>query len=112
MRTVTFFVGILSLCIFTAANMQAQSIYAGRYKAEFTEPPKHVPTSKIPDAPLEGNGDIGLTLGGNPGHLVFYFGKNDFWSAYPVYPGGGIASPGGLNIRIDDLNGQAYGDLL
>jgi len=108
MRTIIFFIGCFFLCIVSPQNIRAQSIYASRYKAVFTEAPKHVPSSKVSDAPLAGNGDIGLTLGGRPDRLTFYFGKNDFWRAYPVYPGGGIASPGGLNIRIDELKGATY----
>lgn len=88
-------------------NASAQ-IYAGRYKAVLTSPPKQVPTSKTPDGALAGNGDIGLTLGGPPDKLTFYFGKNDFWRAYPVYPGGGIAHPGGLTVSIPGLEGASY----
>lgn len=86
----------------------AQEIYAGRYKAVFTSVPRKVPTSKTPDGPLAGNGDIGLTLGGDPDKLRFYLGKNDFWRAYPVYPGGGIALPGWLEINIPALAGADY----
>src|SRR5688572_3662922 len=86
----------------------AQEIYAGRYKAILTSAPKNVPTPKTPDGALAGNGDIGLTLGGTPDRLQFYFGKNDFWRAYPVYPGGGIALPGGLTISIDKLKDASY----
>jgi alpha-L-fucosidase 2 len=98
---------IILLLVFPGKNY-AQAIYAGRYKAVFTQAPKQVPTSKTPDAPLAGNGDIGLTMGGTPDNLCFYLGKNDFWRAYPVYPGGGIALPGGLNIGIDALKGASY----
>lgn len=86
----------------------AQPIYAGRYKTIFTAPPTNVPTAKTPDAPLTGNGDLGLTFGGEPGQLQYYFGKNDFWRAYPVYPGGGIALPGGLSLIIPALKGASY----
>lgn len=86
----------------------AQEIYAGRYKAVFTSPPVKVPTAKTPDGPLAGNGDIGLTLGGKPDKLLFYLGKNDFWRAYPVYPGGGIALPGWLEMNIPALSGADY----
>jgi alpha-L-fucosidase 2 len=89
-------------------KVNAQEIYAGRYNAILTSPPKMVPASKTPDGALAGNGDIGLTLGGTPGKLEFYLGKNDFWRAYPVYPGGGIAQPGGLTVAIDDLRGASY----
>ncbi|OQP55769.1 glycosyl hydrolase family 95 catalytic domain-containing protein [Niastella populi] len=94
--------------LFTARITLAQPIYAGRYKTIFTAPPANVPTVKTPDAPLAGNGDIGVTFGGQPGKLQLFFGKNDFWRAYPVYPGGGIALPGGLDLAIDALKGAAY----
>jgi hypothetical protein len=99
-----FFITLL----FISGETLGQSIYAGRYKSIFTAPPANVPTPKTPDAPLAGNGDIGLTFGGAPGKLQFYFGKNDFWRAYPVYPGGGIALPGGLELTIDALKGADY----
>lgn len=103
--------GIILFCItflFFADKTIAQPIYAGRYKTIFTTPPANVPTAKTPDAPLTGNGDLGLTFGGEPGRLQLYFGKNDFWRAYPVYPGGGIALPGGLDLTIDALKGASY----
>jgi alpha-L-fucosidase 2 len=104
-------IGYLACCItflFIARETVAQPIYAARYKTIFTAPPANVPTVKTPDAPLTGNGDIGLTVGGEPGKLQLYFGKNDFWRAYPIYPGGGIALPGGLNLTIPALQGAAY----
>ncbi|WP_448104360.1 glycosyl hydrolase family 95 catalytic domain-containing protein [Pedobacter panaciterrae] len=91
-----------------AQKSKAQEIYSGRYKAVFATAPKKVPTSKTPDGPLAGNGDIGLTLGGSPDKLLFYLGKNDFWRAYPVYPGGGIALPGWLEVHISALKGANY----
>jgi alpha-L-fucosidase 2 len=94
--------------LFIAHKTVAQPIYAGRYKTIFTAPPANVPTAKTPDAPLTGNGDIGLTFGGQPHKLQLYFGKNDFWRAYPVYPGGGIALPGGLDLTIHALKGASY----
>lgn len=104
----------LRLCIivcffsFNPFSLQAQEIYAGKYKAILTAPPKNVPTSKTTDALLAGNGDIGLTLGGTPDKLRLYIGKNDFWRAYPVYPGGGIAFPGALDVTIPALKGATY----
>lgn len=73
-----------------------------------TAPPSHTPTGKVPDAALAGNGDIGLTFGGTPDRMKLFFGKNDFWRAYPVYPGGGIALPGGLDVSIDALRSASY----
>ena len=100
------FVFFLAVC--TMAKLNAQEIYAGRYKAVLTQPPNHVPSSKTPDGALAGNGDIGLTLGGSADQLSFYIGKNDFWRAYPVYPGGGIALPGGLTVSMPALVEASY----
>lgn len=105
MKLINTIIILLLICL---GKSYAQAIYAGHYKAVFTHAPKHVPTSKTPDAPLAGNGDIGLTMGGSPENLCFFLGKNDFWKAYPVYPGGGIALPGGLSIGIDALKGASY----
>ncbi|WP_315823857.1 glycosyl hydrolase family 95 catalytic domain-containing protein [Paraflavitalea speifideaquila] len=95
-------------CLLAIGYSNAQNIYAGRYKASFTGPPRMAPTGKVPDAPLAGNGDIGLTLGGTPDQLSFYLGKNDFWRAWPVYPGGGIAFPGALQVNIKALKGASW----
>ena len=95
-------------CTFSFIKADAQEIYAGRYNAILNSPPKMVPTPKTPDGALAGNGDIGLTLGGTPDRLQFYIGKNDFWRAYPVYPGGGIAHPGGLTVSIGGLKDASY----
>lgn len=102
--TILFFITLL----FIAGETPAQPIYTARYTTIFNAPPANTPTAKTPDAPLTGNGDIGLTFGGGPGKLQLYFGKNDFWRAYPVYPGGGIALPGGLELTIDALKGADY----
>ncbi|WP_316820815.1 glycosyl hydrolase family 95 catalytic domain-containing protein [Pedobacter gandavensis] len=99
------FLGLL-MCFYRPGV--AQEIYAGKYKAVFHQAPQNIPTAKTPDGPLAGNGDIGLTLGGNPDQLSFYLGKNDFWRAYPVYPGGGIALPGWLEVNISALKGANY----
>ena len=42
---------------------QALEIVAGQ-KGVFTQPPRIVPTRKVPDGPLLGNGDLGVTLEG------------------------------------------------
>lgn len=39
--------------------------------------------------------------------ICFYIGKNDFWRAYPVNPGG-VALPGGLGIEIEGLKNASY----
>ena len=87
MKFITAYILVIAGSV-VCLNANAQEIYAGRYNPVLTSAPGHVPTPKTPDGALAGIGDIGLTLGGTPDQLQFYFGKNDFWRAYPVYPGG------------------------
>ncbi len=102
-------VGLLLLVLLASCKPHDDDhLYVSCYKAVMTQPPKHVPTAKTPDGPLAGNGDIGIVIGGAANHLTFYFGKNDFWRAYPVYPGGGIAMPGSLELSINALDGADY----
>lgn len=98
---------VLAILLFvtTVAPVAAQDLYVWRYKAQFKAVPRQAPGAKTPDAPLAGNGDIGLTLSGEPGRLCFYLGKNDCWRPWPVYPGGGIALPGMLELRLPALAG-------
>ncbi|WP_171688901.1 hypothetical protein [Paenibacillus germinis] len=39
------------------------------YKAVFTETPKHIPTNRVVDEPLIGNGDTGVVL-----RFALYYG--------------------------------------
>ena len=99
---------LLSACVAsTGKELTADCSELNRYKAVLTGAPVLVPTTKTPDGAIAGNGDIGITLGGTPDSLCFYIGKNDFWRAYPVYPGG-IALPGGLNLFAESLAGADY----
>lgn len=79
-----------------------------RYKVSFTEFPKNVPTVKTVDAPVTGNGDIGLTMAPSKGHVVFYVGKNDFWKSVESYPEGIIALPGGLTLSSELFQEKGY----
>ncbi|MDB5084446.1 MAG: hypothetical protein JWN30_1332 [Bacilli bacterium] len=50
-----------------------------RRTAIFTTPPQRIPTHTFVDAPLLGNGDVGIAIGGDAEHQTFHIGKNDFW---------------------------------
>lgn len=78
------------------------------YATEFTEWPVHVPTDKTPDAPLAGNGDIGLTMKTSEEGITFFIGKNDFWRALQSYPEGGLALPGALVLSSDIISSGVY----
>lgn len=79
-----------------------------RFKAVFHTFPTHVPTDKTVDAPITGNGDIGLTMAPSSEKVTFYVGKNDFWKSVASYPDGKIALPGGLHISSDIFKEGSY----
>ena len=82
------------------------------YKAEFSEWPAHVPTDKTADAPLTGNGDIGLTMKTAEEGITFFIGKNDFWRALQSYPEGGLALPEGKAAVHYALYRNVYDEVL
>lgn len=101
---------ILALSVLCSCNTEQNSVLneMDRYKATFSEWPEHVPTSKTPDAPLAGNGDIGITMKTSGDGLTFFIGKNDFWRALESYPEGGLALPGALHLSSDIISGGVY----
>jgi hypothetical protein len=107
------------------------------YKAVFTERPMLIPSNAVVDAPIAGNGDIGITVNAvdtaegkghpHPGNTVgrdimpipldhaveVYVGKNDFWkgTAHTQDKGWewyGIRSLGKLLIVFDRFGGCDY----
>ena len=45
----------------------------------FDKPPARIPSDTSVDAPLLGNGYVGVAVGAGPGHLDFHLARNDFW---------------------------------
>jgi hypothetical protein len=78
------------------------------YKAVFTSPPQNTPSFKSVDGPITGNGDIGLTLSGEPEHQTYWISKNDFWKSGPHFKQCGPSLIGGIDIIIDDMEGSNY----
>ena len=100
---------VFALCsvAFNSTGM-SEELRVSRHTTKFTEPPRRVPSNTITDAPLTGNGDIGIVMAGPAHNLTFYIGKNDFWHAWPTYPDAGYKLAGGLTIGIPDLEGATY----
>ncbi len=107
MKTRSF---ILSFYLTLSAlpSMAYNAIEIDEFKAVFNEYPQHTPTDKTVDAPLAGNGDIGLVMAPSAGKVTFYVGKNDFWKSVPSYGEGKIMQPGGLDITADILKEGTY----
>lgn len=79
----------------------------GRYKAAFDKPAKGA-SSKVTDAVLMGNGDIGIAMSGPPEAIRFWINKNDFWRLKNGY---GQTTPkpiGGVDLQTAALKGAKY----
>ncbi|RXZ80056.1 hypothetical protein EBB07_20125 [Paenibacillaceae bacterium] len=79
-----------------------------RYKGIFTETPNNVPSDKVVDGPLIGNGDVGAVISGTPEKQRLWISKVDFWKAKLMYPNGGPCLLGGIDIQIPALAGASY----
>jgi alpha-L-fucosidase 2 len=78
------------------------------YKAVFTSPPKNVPSNSAVDAPLLGNGDVGVCVGGPPESQRYWLSKNDFWRLKSLYGSSGPRVFGGIDIDIPALKNADY----
>ena len=86
----------------TAATLD----HVAKHGGVFTQPPRQVPTRGMPDGPLLGNGDVGVTLAGPPEAQVFYIGKNDFWTRHPG--DAKVINVGRVELRIPALQDASY----
>lgn len=104
----------------------------GRQTAVFTKPPQGVPSRKMIDGPLLGNGDLGVTVSGSSGHVFdrenphapgsvelvtvkpgpdlqrYWLSKNDFWKTKAIYPNAHPAPIGYLDISTPALANGEY----
>lgn len=99
---------LLSLAGQSVYSQKSKKSFVPKYKAVFTSPSKLIPTASAPDAPIAGNGDVGIVFGGTPEKQSIFISKNDFWKAKKGYPDGGLSLPGGLNISIPELKGATF----
>ncbi|MEI6675075.1 MAG: glycoside hydrolase family 95-like protein [Verrucomicrobiota bacterium] len=105
-----------------------------RHKGVFTAPPVLMPTRKVPDGPLLGNGDVGVAIGGvlerqrqydhgadntastiiptsSPERHRFWIAKNDFWKTKAIYPNAHPCPIGGIDVTIPALvNGEYHAE--
>ena len=106
----TFLAALSAVAVLTLGTSCCRPSSTGEdidaYVAVMTERPTRVPTDQWPDAPLTGNGDLGLTLASTPEGVRCYIGKNDFWLAVRSYDICGLKLPGYLDIRGDVFAGD------
>ena len=74
------------------------------YKATLTAPPTLTATDQTTDAPLLGNGDLGVAVFGGIDTLTFNLGKNEFWSLSE----GKVKAMAQLVLAIPSMAGASY----
>jgi alpha-L-fucosidase 2 len=77
---------------------------AGNYHGDFSAPPKQVNTDQTTDAPLLGNGDVGVAILNDIDTMTFVIDKNEFWTL----SGGAVRSMARLSLAIPSLAGASY----
>jgi alpha-L-fucosidase 2 len=87
----------------TVTATQAMRIVS-QYTGVWTTPPTQLTNGETTDAPMMGNGDVGVAVGGSIDNQTFYLGKNDFFSAstHAIKPLGRIV------LAVPGMSGASY----
>jgi len=116
-RSMAAILGVMGSCWVSLAHAQPVGVadagethpLVSKHKGVFDEPPKKIPTNKVVDGPILGNGDVGVVKSGAPDAQRFWISKCDFWKAKPGnHQGGAPKVIGGLDLRIPALKGASY----
>ena len=111
-RFVVLVSGISLLCILcTARSVSADQITSahslrivGQYKGAFTSLPSQTNTQETTDAPLLGNGDVGVAVIGNIDAMTFILGKNEFWSLNDRT----VKAMARMSVAVSGMSGASY----
>ena len=79
-----------------------------RHRTVFTHPPRRIPSKTQTDAPLLGNGNMAVALGGPPEAQRFWLCKNDFWRFKSHDGKGYVTGVGYMDVSIPGLKGAKY----
>ena len=111
-----FFVTLVSwICLMSILSM-VSNVYAdqitstqalrivSQYQGVFTSVPTQNNTQETTNAPLLGNGDLGVSIQNNINSMVFILGKNEFWSLND----GMVKAMARLSLSIPGMSGSSY----
>jgi hypothetical protein len=79
-----------------------------RCEGVWTAPPRRIPSNAVSDAPMLGNGDLGVLVGGATEKQTFYISKCDLGRPQPYFPWFTPALVGALDLEIPALKGAGY----
>ncbi|HXK19147.1 MAG TPA: hypothetical protein VNG33_15145 [Polyangiaceae bacterium] len=85
------------------AGLPALPNLAATYQGTFSKPPQQVDTGETTDAPLLGNGDLGVAVLGSIDAMTFALSKNEFWSLQ-----GALKAMARLSLSIPSMAGASY----
>ncbi len=106
MRNIAIFISVL--CLSSTVALGNGFGVASKYKAVFEKPPTHTPSNASVDAPLLGNGNVLVALGGGPQALRFYIGKNDLWALQAGWNHFRPQPLARLDLNVPLLSGGSY----
>ncbi len=75
-----------------------------QFQGVWTSPPANLTGGETTDAPLLGNGDVGVAVGGSISDQTFYIGKNDFFSSSSE----SIEPLGRIVLALPNMAGASY----
>jgi alpha-L-fucosidase 2 len=75
-----------------------------QFQGVWTSPPTNLSGGETTDAPLMGNGDVGVAAGGSINDQTFYIGKNDFFSTTT----NAIEPLGRVVVAASSMAGSSY----
>jgi len=87
-----------------ALGGDAGSLIPTRYHGTFTALPTLVDASQATDAPLLGNGDVGVAILNGIDTMTFILHKTEFWSL----AGGTVKSMARMSLSIPGMTGASY----
>ena len=100
---------IVSVAVgFSILSAVAETPVVAQHAVEYTRPPQHTPNDASVDAPLLGNGDMGVCVSGTPDHQRFWLSKNDFWRLRSQYGESGPRVFGSLDVFAPALVNSSY----
>jgi hypothetical protein len=113
-QSITF---IIAIALISCASLKvaAQSFEGGKTAEEIisrhivrsTRPPARIPTNVSVDAPVLGNGSMGVAFSGAPDKQVFYLSRNDFWRLQAGYRNSYPLALGKLEVAFPQFDGAA-----